>query len=144
MGLLSKNTYKTSFFFVKRQKYNQKVVLFIVFVYFCTRKIRCRIIFMNTTIDNRTLTQTSVNEQRVNMEQEVKDWEKYSQQIVLAMSKRMAELGMTQQMLAEKMNCTQQYVSKVLKGQKNMSLETLCKIESTLGIEIFKRLDDIE
>ena len=50
------NTYKTSFFFVKRQKYNQKVVLFIVFVYFCTRKIRCRIIFMNTTIDNRTLT----------------------------------------------------------------------------------------
>ena len=41
-------------------------------------------------------------------------------------------------------SCTQQYVSKVLKGQKNMSLETLCKIESTLGIEIFKRLDDIE
>lgn len=78
------------------------------------------------------------------MEQEVKDWEKYSRQIVLAMSKRMSELGMTQQMLAEKMNCTQQYVSKVLKGQKNMSLETLCKIESTLGIEIFKRLDDIE
>ena len=76
------------------------------------------------------------------MEQEVKDWEKYSRQIVLAMSNRMAKLGMTQQMLAEKMNCTQQYVSKVLKGQKNMSLETLCKIESTLGIEIFKRLDD--
>lgn len=99
---------------------------------------------MNTTIDNRTLMQTNVNEQRVNMEQEVKDWEKYSRQIVLAMSKRMSELGMTQQMLAEKMNCTQQYVSKVLKGQKNMSLETLCKIESTLGIEIFKRLDDIE
>ena len=145
MGLLGKNTYKTSHFFVKRQKYNQKVVLFVVFVYLCPRiKIRCRNIFMSTTIDNRTLTQTSVNEQRVNMEQEVKDWEKYSQQIVLAMSKRMAELGMTQQMLAEKMNCTQQYVSKVLKGQKNMSLETLCKIESTLGIEIFKRLDDIE
>ena len=78
------------------------------------------------------------------MEQEVKDWEKYSRQIVLAMSKRMAELGMTQQRLPEKMNCAQQYVSKVLKGQKNMSLETLCKIESTLGIEIFKRLDDIE
>ena len=94
---------------------------------------------MNTTIDNRTLTQTSVNEQRVNMEQEVKDWEKYSRQIVLAMSKRMSELGMTQQMLAEKMNCTQQYVSKVLKGQKNMSLETLCKIESALNIEILKK-----
>lgn len=32
MGLLGKNTYKTSFFFFKRQEYNQKVVLFIVFV----------------------------------------------------------------------------------------------------------------
>ena len=30
--LLGKNTYKTSFLFVKRQEYNQKVVLFIVFV----------------------------------------------------------------------------------------------------------------
>ena len=78
------------------------------------------------------------------MEQEVKDWEKYSRQIVLAMSKRMAELGMTQQMLAEKMNCTQQYVSKVLKGQKNMSLETICKIENTLGIEIIKGLNENE
>ena len=75
----------------------------------------------------------------MNMEQEVKDWEKYSRQIVIAMSKRMEELGMTQQMLAEKMNCTQQYVSKVLKGQKNMSLETLCKIESALNIEILKK-----
>ena len=78
------------------------------------------------------------------MEQEVKDWEKYSRQIVLAMSRRMAELGMTQQMLAEKMNCTQQYVSKVLKGQKNMSLETICKIENTLGIEIIKGLNENE
>lgn len=32
MGLLGKNAYKRSFFFVNRQKYNQKVVLFIVFV----------------------------------------------------------------------------------------------------------------
>lgn len=32
MGLLGKNTYKRSFFFVNQQKYNQKVVLFIVFV----------------------------------------------------------------------------------------------------------------
>ena len=32
MGLLGKNTNKTSYFFVKRQKNNQKVVLFIVFV----------------------------------------------------------------------------------------------------------------
>lgn len=41
-------------------------------------------------------------------------------------------------MLAEKMNCTQQYVSKVLKGRENLSLETLCKIENALGIKILQ------
>ena len=45
-------------------------------------------------------------------------------------------------MLAEKMNCTQQYISQMLKGQKNMSLETICKIENTLGIEIIKGLNE--
>ena len=49
---------------------------------------------------------------------------------------RMGELSMTQRALAEKMNCTQQYVSKVLKGRENLSLETLCKIENALGIKI--------
>lgn len=55
-----------------------------------------------------------------------------------AMSNRMEELGMTQRALAEKMNCTQQYVSKVLKGRENLSLETLCKIENALGIRILQ------
>ena len=45
---------------------------------------------------------------------------------------------MTQRVLAEKMNCTQQYVSKVLKGRENLSLETLCKIENALGIKILQ------
>lgn len=58
------------------------------------------------------------------------------------MAERMPELGMTQRMLAEKMNCTQQYVSKVLKGHKDMSLETICKIENALGIEIIKGPDE--
>ena len=38
------------------------------------------------------------------------------------------ELGMTQRALAEKkMNCTQQYVSKVLKGRENLSLKLCAK-----------------
>ena len=36
------------------------------------------------------------------------------------------------------MNCSQQYISKVLKGRENLSLETLYKIEMTLGISILK------
>lgn len=63
-------------------------------------------------------------------------WRFHSQAIAVNMSNRMEELGMTQRALAEKMNCTQQYVSKVLKGRENLSLETLCKIENALGIKI--------
>ena len=45
---------------------------------------------------------------------------------------------MTQASLAQKMECSQQYVSKVLKGKENLSLETISKIESALDIDLVK------
>jgi len=97
---------------------------------------------MNTMTDEMPCGTVTDAVQRV--EQGKKDWAEYSRQIAAAMSKRMSELGLTQQMLANKMNCTQQYISKVLKGKKNMSLETICKIENALGIEIIKGLNEKE
>ena len=82
--------------------------------------------------------------QTVKSGQDKRDWTQYSRAIAVLMSKRMSELGLTQKMLAEKMNCTQQYISKMLKGQKNMSLETISKIENTLSIEIIKGLNENE
>ena len=72
------------------------------------------------------------------MENKREDWVCHSQAIAATMSDRMEELGMTQRVLAEKMNCTQQYVSKDLKGRENLSLETLFKIENALGIKILQ------
>ena len=63
-------------------------------------------------------------------------WKNNSLAIATVMSSRMAELGLTQRTLAKKMNCTQQYVSKVLKGRENLSLETMCKIEDALDIKV--------
>lgn len=63
-------------------------------------------------------------------------WVSYSQMIATIMSTRMEQLGMTQKALAMKMYCSQQYISKVLKGRENLSLETLCKIENALDIKI--------
>ena len=34
------------------------------------------------------------------------------------------------------MNCTQQYVSRILKDRENMSLDTLSKLEDALGINL--------
>ena len=72
------------------------------------------------------------------MSQEEITWFNHSQMIANIMSARMKELGMTQKMLAEKMNCTQQYISKILKGRENLSLEAINKIENTLDIHFLQ------
>ena len=75
------------------------------------------------------------------MSQEEKPWFNHSQMIANIMSARMKELGMTQKILAEKMNCTQQYISKILKGRENLSLEVISKIENALDIH-FLQMDE--
>lgn len=67
-----------------------------------------------------------------------KSWLRHSQRIALLMLDKMDELGMSQKQLAEKMNCSPQYISKVLRGRENLSLETLTKIENALEISLLK------
>jgi antitoxin component HigA of HigAB toxin-antitoxin module len=67
-----------------------------------------------------------------------KSWLRHSQHIAMLMLDKMEELNMTQKRLSELMGCSQQYVSKVLKGQENLSLETLTKIERCLQISILQ------
>ena len=61
-------------------------------------------------------------------------WLRHSQRIAVKVLLQMKRLNLTQNALAERMNCSQQYVSKILKGKENMSLETLTKLENALGI----------
>jgi len=67
-----------------------------------------------------------------------KSWLRHSQRIAVKMLEKMDELSMTQKQLADMMGCSQQYVSKVLKGQENLSLETMSKIEDCLHISILQ------
>ena len=64
-------------------------------------------------------------------------WWKSSSVIASIVKKRMAEMGLSQIGLAVKMGCTQQYISKILKGRENLPLETLSKLGDTLGVEFF-------
>lgn len=75
---------------------------------------------------------------RENAEWRIKNkaWLRYSQHIAMMMLDKMEELHMSQKSLSELMGCSQQYVSKVLKGQENLSLETISKIESCLDLQI--------
>lgn len=61
-------------------------------------------------------------------------WLRHSQKIAVKVLLQMKQMDLTQKALAERMSCTQQYVSKILKGKENMSLETLSKLEDALGI----------
>ncbi|CUQ19701.1 MULTISPECIES: hypothetical protein [Bacteroidaceae] len=60
---------------------------------------------MNTTTDKMPCMALEAVKQETGVKQDKKDWAEYSQLIAAAMSKRMTELGLTQQMLAEKMDC---------------------------------------
>ena len=63
-------------------------------------------------------------------------WLRHSQKIAVKVLLQMKQEGLTQKALAERMDCTQQYVSKILKGKENMSLDTLSKLEDALGINL--------
>ena len=62
-------------------------------------------------------------------------WLSYSQEIALLLHDKMEELGLTQTALAERMNWTQQYISRILKGQENLSLETITRLEDAIGMK---------
>ena len=65
-------------------------------------------------------------------------WLRYSQRIAMMMLDKMEEIGLTQKSVAERMGCSQQYVSRVLKGKENLSIETISKIEKALEIDILQ------
>ena len=115
-----------------KKKINQQpesCVISIIYTTFAYR-VRQRYFLMYTMAEKQIDTVLGL----VEGTEENKDekWMCHSQAIAATMSNRMEELGMTQRALAE------QYVSKVLKGRENLSLETLCKIENALGIRILQ------
>jgi transcriptional regulator with XRE-family HTH domain len=63
-------------------------------------------------------------------------WLRYSAMIALQVRDRMSQIGMTQVVLAEKLGCTQQHISMLLKGKNNLTLETIAKLEEALDFDI--------
>lgn len=67
-----------------------------------------------------------------------REWLRYSQQIAMMMLDKMEELGLTQKSVAEWMGCSQQYISRLLKGTENLSIETISNIEGALDLAILE------
>ncbi len=74
----------------------------------------------------------------IRIKQEERQWFNHSPMIANIMFARTKERRMTQKMLAEKMNCTRQFISKTLKGRKRLSIETISKLEYAFYIHFLQ------
>ncbi len=64
------------------------------------------------------------------------NWLKYSRVITMKTMQAMDKQSVTQSILAKRMGCSQQYASNLLKGNSNMTLETIARIETALNIDL--------
>jgi transcriptional regulator with XRE-family HTH domain len=68
---------------------------------------------------------------------ENKKWLSYSSNITLRVLAAIEEnKQMTQKALAEMIGVSPQYINKVLKGQENLSLQTIAKLSDALNVEL--------
>ncbi len=61
------------------------------------------------------------------------DWLRLSQEIALNVHCYLRDRKMTRTTLAKAMNVSPAYIAKLLKGNENLTLETICKIEKIIG-----------
>lgn len=62
-----------------------------------------------------------------------REWLRISQDIALALHYYLRSMRITQKELADKMQVSPTYVGKLLKGQENLTLETICNIQKVIG-----------
>lgn len=65
-------------------------------------------------------------------------WLEKSAQIALKILRHLRTNKISQLQLAESLLVSPQYVSKIVKGKENLSLETICKIEKALGMNLIE------
>lgn len=86
--------------------------------------------------------ETSNFEERVLYRRANKHWLRKSAIIALKVLGALRAQGLSQKDLAEKMGVTPQQISKIAKGHENLTLDTIAKLESALGIKIIVDIGD--
>lgn len=62
-----------------------------------------------------------------------RDWIQLSQDIALALHYYLRKKNISKKELAEKMDVSPAYISKLLKGEENLTLETISKLQKTIN-----------
>jgi plasmid maintenance system antidote protein VapI len=69
---------------------------------------------------------------------ENRDWLRNSQRIAIRILSELRKTGMSKEMLADKMGVSVKYVNEIVKGQKNLTLKTISKLEKGLGVKLIE------
>lgn len=77
----------------------------------------------------------------IDYRQSNKQWLDESARIALMVLNALKARGMSQKYLADQMGTTPQYISKIVKGSENLTLETIKKLEQMLGLVILSKSD---
>jgi transcriptional regulator with XRE-family HTH domain len=97
---------------------------------------------MNEKLKNLITEESSAWLERAKWNQENRDWLDKSAKIAIKILREIRaqkeKNGMSQKKLAEILFVSPQYINKIVKGQENLSLETICKIEKVLGISLIE------
>lgn len=74
-----------------------------------------------------------ISEERTKARKKNREWIRMSQDIALSLHYYMRKNGLTQKELAGKLGVSPVYVGRLLKGGENLTLETICNIQSAIG-----------
>lgn len=83
-----------------------------------------------------SLGETSRWQEDAKFRRDNREWLKKSAAIAVKVLSALKAQGLTRKQLAERMDVSPQQVNKIVKGQENLTLETISKIETVLGINI--------
>jgi transcriptional regulator with XRE-family HTH domain len=75
---------------------------------------------------------------------ENRKWIDRSMDIALRILDTLEQKGMSQTDLAQVLGVTRQYVSRIVRGTENLTLETISRIEHVLDIDLIKTVDEEE
>jgi ribosome-binding protein aMBF1 (putative translation factor) len=91
---------------------------------------------MNDKLSKIASDKTSNWKAKAKYRSENKEWLKKSAAIALMVMDALKAQSLSQKDLAEKMHVSPQQINKIVKGQENLTLETITNLELALGIHI--------
>lgn len=97
---------------------------------------------MNEKLSKIAADKPSSWKEKARYRSENKEWLKKSAAIAIMVLEALKAQMLTQRDLAEKMNVSPQQINKIVKGQENLTLETITNLELALGIHIIAGVTD--